>query len=103
MAAFVDDIAGQPCTRRVLIQQASSPSTREHHVTREDMVAEADRVADCHTMHLTYAAAGGPARYTAILLARTADGRLVGGWGERDHLGPFQRLGVMLAPTQASG
>lgn len=74
------------------------------HVTVEDMVAEADRVALRYTSHGTQRGPLGPIPATgrrvnvsSYLIARIADGKIVEMWGLDDQLGLLQQLGVIPA------
>ena len=74
------------------------------HVTVEDIVAEADRVALRYTSHGTQRGPLGPIPATgrrvnvsSYLIARIADGKIVEMWGLDDQLGLLQQLRVIPA------
>ena len=74
------------------------------HITVEDVVAEADKVALRYTSHGTQRGPLGPIPATgrrlnvsSYLIARVADGKIVEMWGLDDQLGLLQQLGVIPA------
>ncbi len=76
--------------------------------TVEDMIAEGDKVAvrlshgGTHQgVFMGVAPTGKEARWTGNSIFRIADGKIVEGWVEGDHLGLMQQLGAIPAPGQA--
>jgi steroid delta-isomerase-like uncharacterized protein len=79
----------------------------EIRITRDDTIAEADRVVDRWTFHGTHTgefmgvpATGRQVRVTGIDIFRIANGRLTELWQSWDQLGMMQQLGVIPASGQ---
>ncbi len=77
-------------------------------LTVEDMIAEGDKVAvrlsrgGTHQgVFMGVAPTGNEARWTGNTIFRIANGKIVEGWVEGDHLGLMQQLGAIPAPGQA--
>jgi steroid delta-isomerase-like uncharacterized protein len=78
------------------------------HITREDVIAEGDKVVTRFTFSGTHRgefmgipATGKQFSITAIAIARIADGKLVEWWENADVMGLMQQLGALPAPEAA--
>ncbi len=71
------------------------------HVTIEDVVAEGDKVVvrlsveGTHTGHALAPATGRKAAFTAIVIARIANGQIVEAWNAIDQLGILHQIGAL--------
>jgi steroid delta-isomerase-like uncharacterized protein len=79
------------------------------HITIEDMVAEADKVAvrfrvtGTHTGGgLGIAGTGRTADFTGMTIIQFKDGKLFHGWNNWDQLGMLQQLGVAPGPVRVN-
>jgi steroid delta-isomerase-like uncharacterized protein len=91
--------------KRVTMTRTTFPDIR---YTIEDMVAEGDKVATRLTVRGTHkgeyrgvAPTGKQVTWTAINIARYADGKMQEGWVSPDTLGLMQQLGAVPKPGQA--
>lgn len=76
------------------------------HIDVEDMVAEGDKVVDRITASGTHqgefmgiAPTGNRVEFSAINIARIAEGKIVEHWSDSDQLGMMRQLGVMEQPS----
>jgi steroid delta-isomerase-like uncharacterized protein len=77
------------------------------HITIDDMVAEADKVAVRFTVvgthkgnGLKFPATGRKMNVTGMTIMQVIDGKLKHGWNNWDQLGMMQQLGVPPGPIQ---
>jgi hypothetical protein len=76
------------------------------HIDVEDMIAEGDKVVARVTASGTHqgefmgiAPTGNRVEFSAIDIARIAEGKIVEHWSNSDQLGMMQQLGVMERPS----
>ena len=79
---------------------------RDLHIDVEDMIAEGDKVVARVTGSGTHqgefmgiAPTGNRIEFSAIDIARIAEGKIVEHWSNSDQLGIMQQLGVMKQPS----
>ncbi len=69
----------------------------DQDITFEDLIGEADKVAERWTATFTEPVSGVQVTMTGIIILRLADGKIVEMWWAKDFLGLVQQLGVIPA------
>jgi len=85
---FIDYMMGQPRTRAELFEQVASQAAnrrlRDVKPRVDVLMAEGDLAALHYTINAIDTTTGSPVSWTGMFIVTTADGRVTGGWGERD-------------------
>ena len=96
----------EPYKQFLSIYLTASPDL---HFTREDEVAEGDKVVSRYTTRGTHLGpfmgippTGKHVTVTGIAITRIANGKVVEEWANADELGLLQQLGVVPTPGQGS-
>jgi ketosteroid isomerase-like protein len=94
---FMDSMFGQPRTRDMLLEHATSGdvAAERREITIEDAVSLGDTIVVRTTTRVTHAGTGTRLVTTGMIWARIRNGMIVEGWGEYDRMGQLQQLGVI--------